>query len=113
MEKEMICQSCGMPLNNDEERGTNKDGSLNQDYCIYCFKDGDFTNNMTLEETIADSVNYAEMAGMTKEAMIEMQSKVLPNLKRWRCDCIDECAIGYNPNCTCKNPQCHCTKLNN
>ena len=81
---EKICQSCSMPLDDDSQRGTNKDGSINVDYCIHCFKDGKFTNNMTLEETIADSVNYAEMAGMTKDAMLEMQSKVLPTLKRWK-----------------------------
>lgn len=82
--EEKICQSCAMPLHKEDEIGTNKDGSKNEDYCIYCFKDGEFTSDMTLEETIADSVNYAEMAGMTKEAMLEMQSKVLPTLKRWK-----------------------------
>ena len=109
---EKICQSCGMPLEEEKERGTNSDGSINGDYCIYCFKDGEFTNNMTLEETIADSVNYAELAGMTKEAMLEMQSKVLPTLKRWVCTCTNECATGYNPNCTCANPNCHCADDN-
>ena len=84
MKKEEICQSCAMPLHNDKERGTNKDNSMNTDYCIYCFKEGEFTNNMTLEETIADSVNYAKEAGMTKEQMLEIQSKVLPTLKRWK-----------------------------
>ena len=38
---EKICQSCGMPLNNKEELGTNKDGSINDDYCKYCYKDGE------------------------------------------------------------------------
>lgn len=82
--KEEICQSCAMPLEKDEDRGTNKDGSMNLDYCIHCFEKGEFTSNMTLEETIADSVNYAEMAGLTKEAMLDIQSKVLPTLKRWK-----------------------------
>ena len=26
------------------------------------------------------------------------------------CTCTDECASGYNPNCTCTNPECHCTE---
>ena len=106
MEKETICQSCAMPLSNEADRGTNKDGSLNQDYCIHCFKDGEFTNDMTLEETIADSVNYAEMAGISKEAMLEMQGKVLPTLKRWRCDCTEKCAGGCGSDCACENPKC-------
>ena len=83
---EKICQSCSMPLFKEEEIGTNKDGSKNEDYCVYCYKEGEFTNNMTLEETIADSVNYAEMAGMTKEAMLKHANEVLPTLKRWKKD---------------------------
>ena len=40
--KEMkFCQSCGMPLT-DEVLGTNADGSKNEDYCMYCYKDGKF-----------------------------------------------------------------------
>ena len=36
-----FCQSCGMPLT-DEVLGTNADGSKNEDYCMYCYKDGKF-----------------------------------------------------------------------
>ena len=84
--EEMMCQSCGMPLTKDEEKGTNKDGSKNEEYCMYCFENGEFTHNMTLEETIADSVNYAEEAGMTKEQMLKEAREILPTLKRWRTD---------------------------
>ena len=40
MEKVLVCQSCGMPIEKDEIIGTNADGSKNNDYCVYCFKDG-------------------------------------------------------------------------
>ena len=36
-----FCQSCGMPLT-DEVLGTNADGSKNEDYCMYCYRDGKF-----------------------------------------------------------------------
>ena len=36
-----FCQSCGMPLT-EEVLGTNADGSKNEDYCMYCYKDGKF-----------------------------------------------------------------------
>ncbi len=36
-----FCQSCGMPLTEDV-LGTNADGSKNEDYCMYCYKDGKF-----------------------------------------------------------------------
>lgn len=35
---EKICQSCGMPLNNKEELGINKDGKINDDYCKIAIK---------------------------------------------------------------------------
>ena len=50
MNKEMkFCQSCGMPLTEDV-LGTDADGSKNEDYCIYCYKDGAFTGDFTMEE---------------------------------------------------------------
>ena len=30
-----ICQSCGMPMQ-EEQYGTNRDGSKNHTYCCYC-----------------------------------------------------------------------------
>ena len=34
-----FCQSCGMPLQKNEELGTNHDGSKNEEYCCYCYKE--------------------------------------------------------------------------
>ena len=47
-----ICQSCAMPMNGESVFGTNKDGSKNSDYCIYCYKDGQFLQQATMEEYI-------------------------------------------------------------
>ena len=38
-----------MPLNYNN-KGTNADGMPNEDYCIYCYKDGKFTQDMTMEQ---------------------------------------------------------------
>lgn len=85
MEKVLVCQSCSMPIDKDEIIGTNADGSKNNDYCIYCYKDGKFTDNLsTLEEYTEFSLQFAEQAGMTKEEMREHCNKVLPTLKRWK-----------------------------
>ena len=37
------CQACGMPITKDEEKGTNADGSKNEDYCAYCLENGNLT----------------------------------------------------------------------
>jgi hypothetical protein len=39
MEEIIICQSCSMPLEKEEDYGTNADGTKNNEYCVYCFKD--------------------------------------------------------------------------
>ncbi|MBR6920026.1 MAG: zinc ribbon domain-containing protein, partial [Bacteroidales bacterium] len=49
--EQKFCQSCGMPLT-EEMLGTNADGSKNGDYCSYCYKDGAFTNDCTMDEMI-------------------------------------------------------------
>ena len=46
-----ICQSCGMPMQ-EEQYGTNKDGSKNESYCCYCYKDGAFAQDCSLEEMV-------------------------------------------------------------
>ena len=52
MEKEMkFCQSCGMPLTEDVF-GTNADGSRNEDYCMYCYKNGQFLQDCSMDEMI-------------------------------------------------------------
>jgi hypothetical protein len=45
----LICQSCGMPMESKEIHGTNNDGSNNEEYCIYCYQKGNFTSpNVTM-----------------------------------------------------------------
>lgn len=90
MENEMkFCQSCGMPLN-DENRGTNADGSKNEDYCMYCYQNGKFTNDCTMDEMIefcaqfVDEVNKNMPKPMTKEEYKDMMRQYFPMLKRWK-----------------------------
>lgn len=79
-----ICQSCSMPITSEEQYGTNKDASRNEDYCIYCYKDGDFIDKVCMEEYIEMCSKYGFQAGMTNEEMKEHCKKVFPTLKRWR-----------------------------
>jgi hypothetical protein len=81
-----ICQSCGMPLNNDENKGTESDGTLSQEYCKFCYQNGSFTDEgTTLEEKIEKNVRIAvDKMGMDEDEARSMASNVLPNLKRWK-----------------------------
>jgi len=114
---ELICQSCGMPIEEDKQKGTNEDSSLSNDYCFYCFKNGKFTHDVSLDEQVDIGLSYypayKKAQSQEEKDIIKQQSKdYLSNLKRWKCTCTDECASGYNPNCTCTSSECHCTEPN-
>ena len=85
-----FCQSCGMPLNKKEDCGTNADGSTNFDYCKYCYQDGHFLQECTMDEMIehctqfVDEVNKLMPKPMTKEEYRQMMRGFFPMLKRWR-----------------------------
>ncbi len=79
-----ICQSCGMPIYSDDLLGTNQDGSLNSDYCKYCYIDGEFIDKVTMEEYINMCSKYGEQAGMSNEEMKKYCTKLFPTLKRWK-----------------------------
>ena len=40
--RQLICQCCGMPLE-DEIVSHDRDGSLNENYCKWCYADGTYT----------------------------------------------------------------------
>ena len=90
MEKKMkFCQSCGMPLTADV-LGTNADGSKNEEYCIYCYKDGAFTGDFTMEEMaefcaqFVDEYNKNTEQNLSREEYKQMLLQYYPNLKRWK-----------------------------
>jgi radical SAM superfamily enzyme len=87
MEK-LFCQSCGMPLENAEVIGTNKDGSINNDYCIYCYKDGVFTQDVTMDEMITISLQHMKELfkndpDFDEKAALDNMKSFFPKLKRW------------------------------
>ena len=85
-----FCQSCGMPLTKNEDCGTNVDGSINYDYCKYCYAEGKFLQECTMDEMIEhcsqfiDEVNKNMPQPMTKEEYKQMMRGFFPMLKRWR-----------------------------
>lgn len=40
--RQLICQCCGMPLNDDSFISREQDGGYNEDYCKWCYSDGEF-----------------------------------------------------------------------
>ncbi len=80
-----FCQSCAMPMT-DELYGTEADGSKSKDYCSYCYQNGAFTSNATMEEMIQICIPPMLEAnpGMNEEAARNAMNGFMPTLKRWR-----------------------------
>lgn len=85
-----LCQSCGMPLSSAVVLGTNADGSLNEEYCTYCYQHGNFAQDCTMDEMIehcaqfTDEFNKDSGMNFTKEEAIAGMKEFFPTLKRWQ-----------------------------
>lgn len=86
----IICQSCGMPMVAVEHFGTKNDNSLSDDYCCFCFRNGQFTHDLSMKATIEKSVSYmdgyekVDGRSLTKDEAILRMHIQLPTLKRWK-----------------------------
>lgn len=80
------CQSCGMPLTEPGQLGKNADGGTNYEYCAYCFADGKFNSDCSMEEMIETCIPFEIEAGIYPDAETARISlnKYFPLMKRWR-----------------------------
>ena len=80
--RRLICQCCGMPLE-DEMIGRNKDGSLNEDYCKWCYADGTYTYS-DMDDLIDVCIPHMTGEGFTEEQAREYMRNMLPKLDYWK-----------------------------
>ena len=87
---EHYCQSCGMPMPKKELFGINTDGSQNEEYCTYCYEQGKFTQECSMDEMIqhcaqfVDEFNKEMEKPISKEEAIAFMRQEFPKLKRWK-----------------------------
>jgi len=80
-----ICQSCGMPLNKEENRGTNSDNTKTEEYCKFCFQNGKFVNEkLTMQDQIDKSVEVSKKMWIPEQTAREIAMNTIPKLKRWQ-----------------------------
>lgn len=81
--RKLVCQCCGMPIEDDSIIGREQDGSLNEDYCKWCYADGIYTyHNM-------DDLMDVCVKNMVNETFTEQQARsylkaLLPTLDYWK-----------------------------
>lgn len=84
MQPRLFCQSCTMPIDDVEDRGTEKDGSKNNDYCKYCYQKGAFTKpDETLEQMQSTITSQMQKMNFPKD-ILQRSLDMLPHLKRWQ-----------------------------
>lgn len=82
--RQLICQCCGMPLNEDSLISREKNGSYNEDYCKWCYADGKFVYQS--KESLLDYlVSHMPNPDNLKDEDRRIQFDVyLSQLKHWK-----------------------------
>mgnify|MGYP002553274607 CR=1 FL=1 len=84
MPLQAVCQSCGMPLADASLLGTEADGSPSEHHCKWCYANGAFLEDETLEELIERCAPFmAESCHITRDEAVSFMGALLPTLKRW------------------------------
>ncbi|MGC4377360.1 zinc ribbon domain-containing protein [Fictibacillus sp. Mic-4] len=85
LKNQVVCQSCGMPMNERSLFGIEKSGARSEDYCCYCYEKGEFKQpDLTLKEMTELCVSYMKEDGMEEDEARDILRVTLPSLKRWR-----------------------------
>ena len=72
-----------MPLEDDTIIGHNSDGSLNEDYCKWCYADGTYTYS-DMDELIDVCVKHMVDENVTENQARVYMKKLLPKLDYWK-----------------------------
>lgn len=82
--RQLICQCCGMPLNEDSLISRERDGSFNEDYCKWCYADGAFvypSKEALIDFLVAHMPNPENSGEEGRRARFDVY---LSQLKHWK-----------------------------
>lgn len=81
---QLICQCCGMPLSEDEMISKEKDGAFNEDYCKWCYTNGEFVYKT--KESLIDFLlkHMPNPDNISEEERKKQFNSYLSTLKYWR-----------------------------
>ena len=80
--RKLVCQCCGMPLE-DSILSKEPDGSFNEEYCKWCYTDGEF--KYTSKEQLIDfCVTHMASESWPAEQVRAHMEAVVPQLDHWK-----------------------------
>ena len=80
--RKLICQCCGMPLE-DSTLSRETDGGFNEEYCKWCY-DGDKFTYTSMEDLIAFCTSHMSNESWPPEQVRTYLEEILPKLNYWR-----------------------------
>ena len=81
-QKQLICQCCGMPLE-DDNISKETDGFFNEDYCKWCYADGEYMYH-NMDDLIEVCVKNMASEHFPTEQAREYMKNMLPKLDYWK-----------------------------
>ena len=82
--RQLVCQCCGMPMNEDDLVSREADGSFNEDYCKWCYAEGAFaysSKNALIDFLVSHMPNPDQLPDDQRRAQFD---SYLSQLKHWK-----------------------------
>ena len=80
--RKLICQCCGMPLD-DTTISKESDGTFNEDYCKWCYADGEYMYH-DMDDLIDVCVKHMANENFTEDQVRAYMKEKLPELDYWK-----------------------------
>lgn len=80
--RQLICQCCGMPLE-DDNISKEPDGFFNEEYCKWCYADGEYMYH-NMDDLIDICIKTMSNEQFTPEQVREYMKNMLPSLNYWK-----------------------------
>ncbi len=81
--RRLVCQCCGMPLEDDGTMSREPDGSINEEYCKWCYADGKYTYS-DMDSLIDFCAGHMASENWPEAQVRAYMAELLPNLNRWK-----------------------------
>ena len=82
MPRQLVCQCCGMPLE-DSTISKEPDGDFNEEYCKWCYADGEFKYT-SKEQLIGFCAKHMATEEWPEEQVRAHMEAVVPKLNHWK-----------------------------
>lgn len=81
--RRLVCQCCGMPLEDGGTMSRETDGSINEEYCKWCYADGKYTYS-DMDSLIDFCAGHMASENWPEAQVRAYMAELLPKLEHWK-----------------------------